>query len=83
MSLPRLLGGLIAATGAAHFAAPKAFEPVSSLAFPNDTRSWVYRNGAAEVAIGAALMTRKTRKLGLAGLAAYGAFLGSRVVTSR
>lgn len=76
-------GILLAATGAAHFAAPQVFEPVSAAAFPEDTRSWVYRNGATELAIGLAVAGRRTRKLGLAAFAGYGAWLGSRIVANR
>jgi uncharacterized membrane protein len=77
------LGGLLVATGAAHFAKPEAFESISRLPFPEDTRNWVYRNGAAELALGLALTTARTRKLGAVGLAAYGLFLGSRVAANR
>lgn len=81
--LSLLAGGLIAATGAAHFAAPQVFESVSKMSFPNNTRKWVYGNGATEVALGLALIPRKTRKAGLAGLAAYGAFLGGKTALAR
>ncbi|MBW8482453.1 hypothetical protein [Actinomadura parmotrematis] len=78
MSLLRVTGIALAATGAAHFAAPQVFEPVSKLAFPEDTGAWIKRNGATELALGVALALTPTRKLGLAGLAAYTAFLGAR-----
>ncbi|SFB19964.1 hypothetical protein SAMN05216266_10672 [Amycolatopsis marina] len=82
-SAAKTFGFLLAATGAAHFAAPQVFEPVSAAAFPEDTRSWVYRNGATELAIGLAVVNRRTRKLGFAAFAAYGAWLGSRVAAGR
>ena len=65
------LGFLVAATGAAHFAAPEAFEDVTRTAFPDDTAAWVLRNGASETAIGLAMMLPKTRKLGVVGLLGY------------
>ncbi|WP_158886734.1 hypothetical protein [Amycolatopsis anabasis] len=79
----RLFGLLLAGTGAAHFAAPALFEPMSKVAFPTDTQSWVYRNGATEVALGLALTSKRTRKLGAAGLAGYVLWLGSRAVTAK
>ncbi|GAA4435803.1 hypothetical protein ACFQV2_16790 [Actinokineospora soli] len=79
----RLLGIAIAGTGVAHFVAPGAFEPISRKPFPQDTRRWVLRNGATEVAIGLAIAGARTRKLGVVGLAAYGAWLASRMVAAR
>ncbi|SFQ49031.1 hypothetical protein SAMN05421810_10851 [Amycolatopsis arida] len=76
-------GLLVAATGAAHFAAPQLFENLSASLFPEDTRSWVYRNGATEVALGAAIVGRRTRKLGVVGLLAYGGWLASRAAAQR
>lgn len=68
----------LAAVGIAHFVAPKAFVPITKDVFPDDTQTWIYRNGASETAIGAAISCPKTRKLGFAGLVAYAAWLGSR-----
>ncbi|MQY07845.1 hypothetical protein [Actinomadura macrotermitis] len=79
MSLLRAAGLVLAATGAAHFAAPKAFEPISRLPFPNDTDAWIKRNGATELALGLAVSLKKTRKIGVAGTVAYTAWLGARV----
>lgn len=78
-----LIGLLVAATGAAHFAAPATFEQVSKPVFPDDTRDWVMRNGAAEVALGLALVPRRTRKLGILGLFGYTGWLASRVAARR
>jgi uncharacterized membrane protein len=76
----RLFGLLLAGSGVAHFAAPALFEPVTKVAFPEDTEQWTYRNGATEVAIGLALAGKRTRKLGTVGLLGYVGFLGSRVL---
>ncbi len=38
MALLRTAGIVLAATGVAHFAAPKVFEPISQLAFPRTPR---------------------------------------------
>jgi uncharacterized membrane protein len=78
----RRVGFLLAASGAAHFARPQAFVPLTSQAFPKDTESWVMKNGAAEAGIGLALMGRKTRKLGLIGLLGYVGFLGYKGATA-
>lgn len=79
----RTIGLMLAGTGAAHFAAPQLFEPVSKPLFPEDTRQWIYRNGAIELTLGLALTRQKTRKLGVVGLAAYGLWLGSRAAAKR
>ena len=79
----RTLGVAVAATGAAHFAAPQLFETISEPVFPEDTHDWVLRNGATEVAIGLALIVPKTRKFGLVALLGYLGFLGSRVAANR
>jgi len=81
LSVPRI-GLLIAAVGAAHFAAPDAFEEVTRVAFPENTKEWVQRNGASEIAIGSALMLKKTRKLGLAALLGYTGWLGYSAVNA-
>lgn len=70
------IGFLVAATGAAHFVVPDAFEELTKPVFPNDTKEWVTRNGACEVAIGAAMMLKPTRKLGKLGLLGYLGWLG-------
>ncbi|HEU5005472.1 MAG TPA: hypothetical protein VFT67_00790 [Jatrophihabitantaceae bacterium] len=74
----RKVGLLVAATGAAHLVKPEAFEGISKAAFPDDTQAWVKRNGATELAIGAALAVPKLRKVGVLGLLGYVGFLGSR-----
>ncbi|MDM2495808.1 hypothetical protein PP564_06895 [Mycobacteroides abscessus] len=73
-------GAGLAATGVAHFVAPQPFESISKVAFPEDTRRWVYQNGFTELLLGLALAFRRTRIVGsLSGLA-YVAFLVSRLV---
>ncbi|MGI8332154.1 hypothetical protein ACRYCC_19480 [Actinomadura scrupuli] len=78
----RSAGIALAGTGALHFAAPGLFEGVSKLAFPEDTRQWVYRNGAIELALGLALSSSRTRRLGALGTAGYVAWLGARAHTT-
>ena len=77
------VGFLVSALGAAHFAAPEAFEEVTRTAFPENTADWVKRNGATEVAIGAAMMLKPTRKLGVAALLGYAGWLGYNAVNAQ
>ena len=77
------LGLLLAATGAAHFVVPEAFEGVTEAAFPRDTAVWVQRNGATEVALGVAMMLRPTRKLAVLGLLGYAGWLGYNVTAAQ
>ena len=78
-----LIGLGTAAVGVAHFVKPEAFAPITAPVFPEDTTTWTYRNGACETAIGLALVSPRTRRLGLAGLAGYVGFLGYRAVKSK
>ncbi|WP_315772960.1 hypothetical protein [Rhodococcoides kroppenstedtii] len=82
ITLPAVAGVALAATGAAHFVAPDAFRPITAPVFPDDTRTWTYRNGASELAIGTAIAIPATRKIGLVGLAVYVGFLGFRAATA-
>jgi uncharacterized membrane protein len=80
---PGKIGFLVAALGAAHFAAPGAFEEVTKVAFPQNTKDWVMRNGASEAAIGVAMMLKPTRKLGVLGLLGYTGWLGYNAVNAQ
>ncbi|MFC8179784.1 hypothetical protein CH293_15585 [Rhodococcus sp. 14-2470-1b] len=77
--LPKAFGIGLAATGAAHFVVPEAFEPITKRPFPKDTRDWITRNGATELVVGAAIAYPKTRKIGLVGLGAYVGWLGYNI----
>lgn len=79
MSIATIAGLGIAATGAAHFVAPDAFRSITEGPFPDDTDAWIKRNGATELVIGVLIARKSTRKLGVLGLGAYGAFMASRV----
>lgn len=78
--LPKLIGLGVAGTGLAHFVVPQAFESITKLAFPENTREWTYANGASETLIGLALSNSRSRVYGLIGVVAYVGFLGRRVV---
>jgi uncharacterized membrane protein len=77
------IGFLLAGVGVAHFAAPEVFEDVTKAAFPENTKEWVTRNGAAETALGVAMMLKPTRKLGVLGLLGYTGWLGYNAVNAR
>ena len=76
-------GFLLASLGAAHLAAPDAFEEVTKVAFPENTKEWVMRNGITETTLGVALMLEKTRKLGVLGLLGYTGWLGYNAVNAQ
>lgn len=79
----KVAGLALAGTGLAHFVAPKMFEPITVASFPNNTRRHVYTNGSLETVIGLALSAPKTRRLGVAGLLGYAAYLAGSTVRSR
>ncbi|BBY17996.1 hypothetical protein [Mycolicibacterium litorale] len=79
----KLTGLALAGTGLAHFARPQLFEPITVPAFPQNTRRHIYTNGSIETLVGLALAGRKTRKLGVAGLLGYLAYLAGNTVRKR
>ena len=81
--LATVAGAGLAATGVAHFVVPAAFRGITAPAFPNNTEQALKVNGALETAIGAAIAVPKTRKIGLAGLGLYGAYLAVNLVKAR
>ena len=81
--LIKLTGLAVAATGISHFVRPALYESVTAQAFPNNTLQHTYIDGGIETAIGLALVAPKTRKLAVAGLLAYGAYLGANIARNR
>lgn len=73
----------LAATGLAHFVVPDVFLPVTRAPFPDDTDTWVLRNGACETVVGVALAVPATRRVGYVGLAAYVGWLGFNAAKHR
>ncbi|GHF84839.1 DoxX family protein [Streptomyces thermodiastaticus] len=70
----RVLAGLLATAGVAHFAAPRPFDSIVPRALPGRPRTWTYASGAAELALAAGLAVPRTRKA--AALAAAAFFVG-------
>jgi uncharacterized membrane protein len=68
------LAALLATSGVTHFVAPKPFDAIVPRGLPGRPRTWTYVSGACELAVAAALVVPRTRRLG--GLAAAGLFLG-------
>jgi uncharacterized membrane protein len=66
------LGGLLSLTGVTHFARPRPFDRIMPRSLPGDPRAWTYASGVAELAVAAAVLHPRTRRLG--GLAAAGLF---------
>ncbi|MGY4710806.1 hypothetical protein ACXDF8_14810 [Mycolicibacterium sp. CBM1] len=81
--LIKLTGALVAVTGLSHFVRPELFESATKSAFPDNTLQHTYIDGGIETAIGLGLVAPKTRKLALAALVAYGAYLGVNVARHR
>ncbi|MGU3290946.1 hypothetical protein [Williamsia sp. M5A3_1d] len=77
-----VVGAGLAATGVAHFVVPQAFAGITAQAFPDDTATWITRNGITETVVGTAIAIPATRRFGWIGLGAYVAFLGAQAVRS-
>lgn len=60
--------------GTLHFAAPKPFDTIVPVELPGDARFYTYASGVAEIATGALLVPRRTRRS--AALAAAALFIG-------
>lgn len=71
---PLLLAGLLAASGVAHFAAPRRYDETVPRALPGTPRAWTYASGAVELALAAGVALPRTRKA--AGLATAAFFVG-------
>ena len=77
--LIQIAGLGVAATGLSHFVRPAMFEPITGWAFPANTLQPTHLHGGIETAIGLGLIAPQTRKLAVAGLLGYGAYLGISV----
>lgn len=73
----------LAATGLSHFVRPAMFESITAPAFPENTLQHTYVNGGIETAIGLGLVAPQTRKLAVAGLVGYVAYLGISAARAR
>jgi uncharacterized membrane protein len=72
----RALAAMLLIAGIAHFIAPKSLDAIVPAFLPGGPRFWTYLSGVAEIAIGLALLTPLTMKIGTISirlLAAYAA----------
>lgn len=79
----RVVGVAFAAIGLAHFVNPAAFDALTRSAFPTNTQQHVYADGVIETALGVGLIVPRTRRLAVAGLLAYSAYLAANVARNR
>ncbi len=68
------LAALLAGAGATHFAIPAIYDVMIPDILPGSARTWTVGSGVAEIAIAAAVLAPRTRRLG--ALAAVGLFVG-------
>ena len=68
------VAGMLLGIGTLHFVAPKPFDSIIPVELPGSPRLYTYGSGVAEVAIGALLVPRSTRRS--AALAAVVLFIG-------
>ena len=72
----RALAAMLLIAGIAHFIAPKSLDEIVPAFLPGGPRLWTYLSGAAEIAIGLALLAPLSMKIGTISirlLAAYAA----------
>lgn len=69
----RILLGILATAGVAHFVVPSGFDSTVPRALPGTARFWTYISGVAELAVAIAVARPGTRRLG--GLAAAALFV--------
>jgi uncharacterized membrane protein len=66
--------------GTVHFLAPKPFDDIVPAELPGDARFYTYASGVAEIAVGALLVPRRTRRrAALAAVALFVAVLPANV----
>lgn len=68
------VAAMLMGIGTVHFLAPKPFDTIVPAELPGDARLYTYASGVAEIAVGALLIPRATRRL--AALAAALLFVG-------
>jgi uncharacterized membrane protein len=58
----RLLAGLLATAGVAHFAVPRLFDTIVPESLPGTARTWTHLSGVAELAVAAGIAAPRTRR---------------------
>ncbi|MDK1471957.1 hypothetical protein QNO07_00700 [Streptomyces sp. 549] len=67
----RLLVGLLATAGVAHFAVPRPFDAIVPSSLPGSARTWTRVSGVAELLLAAAVAVPRTRRVGALATAAF------------
>ncbi|WP_407686432.1 DoxX family protein [Mycobacterium sp. HUMS_1102779] len=68
------VAAMLLGVGTLHFVAPKPFDTIVPAELPGSARLYTYASGVAEIAVGALLVPRRTRRS--AALAAAALFVG-------
>lgn len=76
-------GTVATAIGVAHFAIPRAFEPINITMFPANTRRHVYANGAIETALGLGCLLLGARRATKLGYGVYAGYLLTNLLTTQ
>lgn len=66
----RRLAAMLVGIGTLHFVAPEPFDSIVPAELPGSARFYTYASGVGELATGALLASRRTRKLGALAAAA-------------
>jgi uncharacterized membrane protein len=80
LPLVRIAGVALSASGVAHLLRPSAFESVNRMAFRDNIRTHVLVNGSIETALGAALLSSRTRRAALVATAVYLSYFMANLV---
>lgn len=71
---PSALAALLAGAGVTHFVFPAFYDAMIPEQLPGEARTWTHGSGVLELAVAAAVLTPRTRRVG--GLAAAALFAG-------
>lgn len=69
--------------GVAHFVAPRYFDPINRLGFPNHVRTFTYINGGMETALGLLTANPRSARLSAVLSTCYVAYLTTAIVLTR
>ncbi|MGV0791580.1 DoxX family protein [Mycolicibacterium sp. XJ1819] len=64
------MAAMLLGIGSLHFLAPKPFDEIVPAELPGSARLYTYASGVAELAVGALLLVRRTRRIGALAAAA-------------
>jgi uncharacterized membrane protein len=73
----------VVVVGVAHFVAPRYFDSINRLGFPNRARTFTYVNGAVETIIGVLLALTRARRQSTVVSACYVAYLTIAILNTQ